>query len=330
MYKVALDVMGGDYAPGEIVYGAYLAAREYHVQVILVGPQDILEKEVELYKNWPENSYCIINASEVVGMSESPSVSFRKKKRSSIRVGLGLVKDKMAEAFVSAGNTGAVMAASTLILGKLPDIERPAIATVLPSKNNPVVMLDVGSNVDCKASYLNQFASMGHCMAQAVLRINNPRVGLLNIGEEVEKGNALTQKAFELIKDQPINFVGNVEGKDILSGAVDVAVCDGFVGNALLKFGEGAADLFFDFFKNESKSSKRSLLGLMLLKKSLKKFKKRFDHEEYGGAPLLGINGVSIVAHGSSSAVAVKNAVRNAIRAVENNMVYRIEGAIHR
>lgn len=327
MIWVALDAMGGDYAPTEIVCGAYNALTDAMVGIVLVGIEDQIRQEMQKYTHWPQDRIKVVHAPEVVGMSESPSSSFRKKKQSSIRVGLDLVKAGDAQAFVSAGNTGAVMAASLLIFGKNDLIERPAIATVFPSEHGPAVVLDMGSNVDCKPEYLVQFAIMGSCFAQSVLHIQNPRVGLLNIGEEEEKGNAATLEAYQRLKQGSLNFVGNVEGRDILAGSADVVVCDGFVGNAILKFGEGVVKVFFNFFKREAKTSLISLLGLLLLKPALKRLQKQYDYEEYGGAPLLGVNGVSIVAHGNSKAQAIKNAVRTAIQSVEGGVVEKIRGA---
>lgn len=332
MLKIALDAMGGDYAPGEVLKGAFLAVEEFSVDIILVGPQEQLLAALsasEFKSHWPHPRLSIHHAPEVVGMGESPAVSFRKKKESSIQVGLRLVKEGGADAFVSAGNTGAVMMASTFILGRIANVERPAIASVLPTKTTPFILLDIGSSVDCKPEHLAQFATMGNCFSKIMLGVEKPRVALLNIGEEVEKGNQQTQAAFELLQQLPLHFVGNIESKYILSGNVDVVVCDGFVGNTLLKFGEGVTSLFMNFFKTEAKRSVLSMLGLLLLKSSLKRFIKRYDHEQYGGAPLLGVDGVSIIAHGSSSAVSMKNAIGTAMRSVEGQIVQQISAALH-
>lgn len=328
MIKVVLDAMGGDFAPDEVLQGAYLALRELPVHIILTGPEDILKKELPRWGEWPNDRISIVHASQIVEMAESPSQSFRKKKDSSIRVGLDLVRDKKADAFVSAGNTGAALTASTLILGRINGVERPAAVTVLPSENGQFVMLDMGTNVDCKSNHLVQFAVMGECFAKLVLGIEKPRVALLNIGEEPDKGNLVTQATFELLQQAPVHFIGNVEGKEILQGKADVVVCDGFVGNNLLKFGEGVSALFMDFFKKEAKSSWLSMLALMLLKPALYRFKKRYDYEEYGGAPILGVNGVSIIAHGRSKSVAIKNAIRTAVVSVQSEMVDRLTKAL--
>jgi phosphate acyltransferase len=328
LIKIAIDAMGGDLGPSEVIKGVSLALKEYPVDIALIGRIDAMKECISALPLFPASRVTLHNANDVVAMSDPPLASFKKKKDSSIRVGLNLVKEKQADGFVSAGNTGAVMLTSTLILGKIEGIERPAITTVLPSKLGPVVILDMGSNVDCKPRFLSQFAEMGNLYSECVLGIKKPRVGLLNIGEESGKGNSVTQEAFSLINELPLNFIGNIEGKDVLFGSADVVVCDGFVGNSILKFGEGVTKLFFDFFKNEAKGSFLSKLGLALLKPALKRFKKEFDYAEFGGAPLLGIKGVSIVAHGKSNAYAIKNAIRICYQAIENNMVEKISAGM--
>ncbi|MFC1770287.1 phosphate acyltransferase PlsX [Candidatus Margulisiibacteriota bacterium] len=326
--KIAVDAMGGDFAPGEIIAGVHLAIKENPIEIVLVGDQGRLEKAISAIPGFPYENVSIVHASENVEMSDSPMESFKKKKDSSIRIGLELIKDKRAQGFVSAGNTGAVMLASTMLLGRISGIDRPAIAAVLPRKNGKVIVLDVGSNVDCKAKYLAQFAKMGSVYAEIVLDIKSPKVGLLNIGEEKSKGNFLTQSAFSLISGTSLNFIGNIEGKDVLSGHVDVVVCDGFVGNAILKFGEGATNLFADFFKNEARSSLMSKIGLLFLKPALRRFKKEYDYIEYGGAPLLGVSGISIIAHGKSKSIAIKNAIKICVKSINNNIVERISEGI--
>ena len=321
--------MGGDLAPSEVLEGALLALNDYPILLSLVGPEDVIRTELSRFPHWPMDRTTIVHAPDVVGMAESPSLAFRKKKHSSIQVGLNLVKNGDADGFVSAGNTGAVMAASILTLGRIPGVERPAIATLFPSQTGPFVMLDMGSTVDCKPSHLFQFGVMGHYFSQLLLSVEQPRVALLNIGEEPDKGNVATLEAYELLGNMDmLNFIGNLEGKDILLGKADVIVCDGFVGNVLLKFGEGVTSLFLDFFRTEAKRSVLSLLGLLLLKSSLKLFMKRFDYQEYGGAPLLGVNGVSIIAHGKSKRLAIKHAIRTCKVTVEQRLVERIATAI--
>ncbi len=328
MIRLAFDVMGGDFAPTETLKGAYLALKETDIHLVLLGPKALLEKELATIPDFPLDRVTLCDAPDVVGMGEHPAQAFRKKKNSSIQLGLNLVRDKEADGFISAGNTGAVMATSTLTLGKIPGVERPAIATILPSKQGPFVMLDMGSNVDCKPQHLEQFALMGHFFSKLTLGIDSPRVALLNIGEERDKGNHLSLEAYELIEKLPIQFIGNIEGKDILFGKADVIVCDGFVGNCLLKFGEGVSELFMDFFRGEAKFSWISALGLMILKPGLKRFIKKFDYQEYGGAPLLGVNGISIIAHGKSKKVAIKNAILRGKQAAENQLVQKVTEAL--
>lgn len=330
MATIALDAVGGDHAPDQIVLGAAEAIAAYdNVKIVLLGPSDLVKESLGRCNVSEGARLSIVHAPDIVDMGESPTRSFRQKKESSIRVGLELVKSGQAHAFVSAGNTGAVMTASTLVLGRINNVERPAIATIMPSKTGPFVMLDMGASVDSRPSHLSQFAVMGSHYAQLILGSKNPKVGLLNIGEEVEKGNQVTQATYELLSAHPgINFIGNVEGKHVLSGVADVVVADGFVGNSMLKFGEGAAELFFDFFKNEAKTNWLALIGLLLLRRSLKQFKKHYDFSEYGGAPLLGLNGVSVVAHGRSNANAIKNAVRQAVASVESQIVENMARAM--
>lgn len=325
LVNIALDAMGGDHAPGVNVEGAYLAAKSLDIQITLVGQKDTLQPYIQQYKDWPHHKIKIKHASETVDMAESPSLSFRRKKDSSIRVGLNLVKENICQGFVSSGNTGAVMTTSLFVLGRLAHVERPSLAAILPSKTSRYVMLDMGSNVDCKPSHLAEFAIMGSIFAEHILGRSNPKVGLLNIGKEKDKGNSLTQETAPLLESLPINYIGHIEGKDITKGASDVVVCDGFTGNNMLKFGEGIVSLFKSFFKEEAKSSLISAIGLLFLKPAFKRFKKNFDYDEYGGAFLLGVNGVSIVAHGSASSIAIKNAIKTAHTACTHRIVNEIE-----
>lgn len=320
--------MGGDHAPETNIEGAIDAVSRYPISITLVGILPQLEKALKKHPQFPHDRISLRHASEVVSMSESPTLSFRKKKDSSIRVGLNMVKNGEAHAFVSAGNTGAMMTSSVFVLGRLPQVERPVLAAVFPSENKPFVLLDMGSSVDCKASHLEQFAVMGHHFSKEILEKDNPEVALLNIGEEEDKGNALTREAFSLLQNSSLNFIGNIEAKAMMKGKADVVVCDGFVGNAILKFGEGISKAFIDFFKKESKTSLLSLIGLALLKPAFKRFKKKFDYDEYGGAHLLGLHGISIVAHGSAKPKAIRNAIKTAMRGVEHNMVEKIKAAL--
>lgn len=320
--KIAVDAMGGDYAPQEIVKGALQAALEYRLAVILVGDEERVR--AELAGNDAGGLVSIVHAPEVIEMREHPAVAVRRKKNSSIVRATQLVKEGEADALVSAGSTGAAMASALLGLGRIKGIDRPAIAGVLPSEKGFTVLLDAGANVDCKPHHLLQFGVMGYIYAKKILGIPDPRVGLLSNGEEETKGNETTLAAFPLLKNAGINFIGNVEGRDIFRGTVDVVVCDGFVGNIVLKTGEGMAGALFKMMKEEIAKSWLAKMGTVMAEPALKGFKKRLDYAEYGGAPLLGVNGVSIICHGSSTARAVKNAVRVAGESVESRLVEAI------
>lgn len=324
--KIAIDAMGGDFAPKEVVQGALLAAKEYQIQIVLVGDQTSIE--AEMAGDDAGGLLTIQHAPEVIEMDEHPGVAIRKKRNSSIVIGNGLVKNGAADAMVSAGNTGAAMAASLFGLGRPEGIDRPAIATVMPTVKGFMVLVDAGANVDCKPHQLQQFALMGSLYSEKVLGTNNPRVGLLNIGSEEGKGNELTQGVYQLLKDNPmINFIGNIEGRDIMTGDVDVVVCDGFVGNIVLKTAEGVAMTLMGMFKKglEPLAAKMEPQQLMAM---MAGFKKQIDYSEYGGAPLLGVNGVSIIGHGSSKANAIKNALRVAKESVENGLVTAISDSV--
>lgn len=314
--KVALDAMGGDTAPASLVEGAILAAREYGVEVVLVGNQEKVCAELSRHPA-RELPIAVYHADQKVEMDESPSAVVRKKRRSSIWVATELVKRGEASAVVSAGNTGASMATSLFILGTLTGVERPAIATLLPTLSGTSMMLDVGANVDCKPVQLLQFAIMGHVFAETILRIPSPRVGLLSIGEEDTKGNELTKEVFKELKRLNLNFIGNVEGRDVYGGGADVVVCDGFIGNVALKISEGLSDVIVKFLRREIVQSRWGRIGFFFLKPAFSNFKKKIDYAEYGGAPLLGINGISVVCHGRSSPKAIKNAIKVAIDLVE-------------
>ncbi len=309
--KIAVDAMGGDNAPTAEVAGAVSACRKWGCKVVLVG--DTKQIKIEIAKHDVDGlDIDIHHASEVVGMHESPSQALRKKKDSSIRVAFDLVKQGSASAVVSAGNSGAIMACGMFVLGRVKGIERPAIGTMLPNLNTETMVLDMGANVDCKASHLNQFALMGSLYVEHLLAKKNPRVGLLSNGEEEKKGNDLTREAHLLLKDSPLNYVGYVEGGDVYNGSVDVVVCDGFVGNVLLKVSEGLAVAIGTMLKQEIQGRFFAKIGYLLSKPAFAAFKKRTDPSEYGGAPLLGIAGAGIVCHGSSDAVAISTAIRQA------------------
>lgn len=320
--------MGGDFAPKVPVEGACLAVKQYPFIVTLVGKKDLIQAELDRIGDYPKDKIIIHDATDVVTMSESPTTSYKSKPNSSIRVGLTLVKEGKADGFVSAGNTGAVMFASIMVLGRIKGVERPAICGIIPSQTGPFLLLDMGSNVDSKPSHLAQFALMGHHFSREILGKKEPKVALLNIGEEEDKGDSLTTATYPLLKQSNLNFIGNIEGKELMSSEVDVVVCDGFVGNTVLKFGEGVSKMFTNFFKSAAKKSIFSLLGLLLLRPALKEFKSQFDYDEYGGAPLLGIDGVSIIAHGSASSKAIMNALRTAVREKEGKVVDRIKEAL--
>lgn len=307
--KIALDAMGGDHAPEAIVEGAILAARDLDVEVILVGDEKKVEAALSRHAT-AGLPLSIVHASQKVEMEDSPSSVIRKKRNSSIWIATELVKKSEAVAVISAGNTGAAMATSLFILGPLSGVERPAIATLLPTLKGQAVLIDVGANVDCKPQHLFQFAIMGDMYAEKILGIREPTVGLLSIGEEDTKGNELTKEVFKMLKRSSLAFIGNVEGGDVYSGDTDVVVCDGFIGNVALKISEGLSDAIIKFLKREIMDSFRGKLGYFFLKPSFERFKKKIDYAEYGGAPLLGVDGISIICHGNSSGRAIRNAVR--------------------
>jgi len=318
-YKVAVDAMGGDHAPHVTVEGSVLAAREFGIPVILVGDEDRIRRE--LLRHEVENLPLEIkHTSEVVEMDETPTTAIKKKRDSSLRVAFELVRDRKAHAVVSAGNSGAAIAAALFVLRRLKGVERPAINTVIPSLNGAVSLIDAGANPTCKPYYLVQFAIMGSVYMQEVMRIDKPRVGLLSNGEEESKGIDLTREANELLKRSSLNYIGYVEGRDIYKGGVDVVVCDGFVGNIILKTSEGVFEVLGQVLKEEISKSYLSKLGYLLSKKSFSNFKKKFDYSEYGGAPLLGVDGTVIISHGRSSSTAIKNAVRIASELVERDV----------
>jgi glycerol-3-phosphate acyltransferase PlsX len=325
--KIAVDAMGGDNAPQVVVEGAILAVKEHDVGLYLVGVESAIRQQLTKY-DIKGLELEIVPAADVVGMDESPLAGLRRKRDTSLLRAARLVKSGEAQAMVSAGNTGAAMACAKLTLGSLKGVERPAIATLLPSLKGYSLLLDVGANVDCKPHHLLQFAVMGHIYAQEIMGIAEPRVGLLNIGEERGKGNELTKQSFELLEHAPLNFVGNVEGKQIYNGEADVIVCDGFIGNIGLKVSEAVADTITVLFKRELEKSLVNKLGACLLRGSLRELKRRIDYSEYGGAPLLGINGVCVICHGGSSAKAIKNAIRVASEFVSHRVNERIESHI--
>ncbi|MFQ6014200.1 MAG: phosphate acyltransferase PlsX [Anaerolineae bacterium] len=326
--KVVLDAMGGDHAPEVVVQGAIQAAQDYGSEIILVGPKDRVR--AELSKGSAQGlPLSVVHASQVVEMKEHPAAATKEKKDSSIVVGMRLVKEGKAAAFVSAGNTGAVMAGALFYLGRLKGIKRPGLAAIYPTSRGPCLILDVGANTDCKPEYLHQFAIMGSIYMEKVLGIANPRVGLLSNGEEETKGNRLVLQTHQLLKRTPsLNFIGNVEGKDVPAGMADVVVCDGFDGNVVIKLSEGLAKSLMEIIKEEIKRNPLAIVGALLARPAFKAVEKRLDYAEFGGAPLLGVNGVVIIGHGRSNAKAIKNAVRTAEAAVEGGMLTSIKEGI--
>src|SRR5450631_2988681 len=318
---IALDAMGSDKAPDPEIRGAILACRQLPVRVHLVGRED--ELRAHLYNHLQGESLPIViqHASEIIGMDEKAALAVRNKRDSSMRVGLKQVREKHAAGFVTAGNTGAAMACAKMVLGALPGVDRPALAAIMPTASgSPCVLLDVGANVDCKPHNLEQFAVMGEIYFRSMFGTRRPRVGLLSIGEEESKGNELTRETFQLLKQLPLNFIGNVEGRDIYSGMVDVIVADGFVGNVALKTSEGVANLVRATLKETLEATITRQVGYLLSRSAFADFKKRLDHTEYGGAPLLGVRGVCFITHGSSNMNAIKNALRVAAEFAERNI----------
>lgn len=316
--RIAIDAMGGDNAPREVVRGAIDAAREYGLSIALVGQSSVVEQF--LPKPVPSN-VSMVEAAQIVSMKEHPAVAIRQKRDSSLAVGLKLVKQHEADAFVSAGNSGAIMAAALLALGRIEGVERPAIASVFPAASGVFLLLDIGANADCRANFLLQFARMGTVYAERVLGVANPRVGLLSNGEEETKGSQLVLEAHQLLKGSELNFMGNVEGKDATKGVADVIVTDGFTGNVVIKVAEGISEMLFDLLRESITSRLRFRLAAALLRPAFSLVRQRLDYSEYGGAPLLGVNGVVIIAHGRSDAKAIKNAVRVAKESVERDVV---------
>jgi glycerol-3-phosphate acyltransferase PlsX len=327
MLTIAVDAMGGDHAPKSEVEGAVRAARSLDVRVLLVGQEDAVRRELSLYDDWRSLPIEVVHASEVITMEDSAARAVRLKRDSSMRVASRLVRDGVAQGFVSAGNTGAVMATAKMVQGVVPGVARPALALVLPTlvKDSPVVVVDVGANVDCSPRMLAQFAVMGETYSRIILGRGKPRVAILSIGEEDHKGNEVTRSAAPLLKSLNLNFIGNVEGRDIYGGQVDVVVCDGFIGNVVLKVSEGLVDMVRHLLRESLEATISGKIGYVLAKNAFADFKKRVDYSEFGGAPLLGVRGCCIICHGRSNANAMKNAIRVAKDFSEGNLNRRIE-----
>ena len=326
---VAIDAMGGDHAPEEIVAGACAAARSVACRIALVGDRDRIDSIAKTSGGLPPN-IAVVHADGAVAMDEAPAAAVRRGASTSMGKMVDLVRDGTAHAAFSAGNSGAFLAIATIRLRTLPGIARPAIATAWPARKGPMVLLDAGANVDCRPDWLVQFAIMGSAYARSVLGIAEPKVGLLSVGEEEGKGNALTEATFPLLSEAPINFVGNVEGGDLLLGQADVIVCDGFVGNIALKLAEASGEYFFGALLESAKANARGKIGLQILRPALRALRKRFDHREYGGAPLLGVRGICLIGHGRADARAIGSACRAALRAVRQDLVGSIGGLVDR
>jgi phosphate acyltransferase len=324
---IAVDGMGGDNSPSAVVEGSVMAVKEWDVSIFLTGPKEKLEEELGKYE-YSKDRIQIIDAREVISPNDHPVNAIRRKKGSSLHAALNLVKNGDAHAVISAGSTGAFMAGALFIIGRIKGIDRPALAPVMPGKNGSFMVIDCGANAECKPVNLIQFGIMGKIYMENIMGIKTPKVGLINIGAEEEKGNELTKAAYKLLKASRMNFVGNVEPREIPLGDVQVLVCDGFVGNTVLKMYEGVASTIFDELKAEIMSSLKTKIGGMLLKPVFKNFKKKFDYKEVGGAPFLGVDGICIKAHGSSDGKAIKNAIRQAKIFHENEVLMKIKAEI--
>ncbi len=329
--RIAVDAMGGDFAPDEIIAGALLAQARFDVDILLVGDETAIANYLKQHHIKLSDRIEIVAAEGQIDMHEEPLEGLRRKPKSSIAVSMDLVKQKKADAVVAAGHTGAAMAAALLRLGRLKGIDRPAIGALMPTliPHKPVLLLDVGANVDCRPKFIEQFAIMGYLYSRYALGVKEPKLGLLNIGEESSKGNDLAVRVHQSLVDNPhIPFAGNAEGRDVMSGSFDVIVCDGFMGNVLLKFAEGVGRVAMQILKEELPRGWWGKLGVLFLRPNLKQVKQRMDYAEYGGALLLGVNGVCVIGHGSSKASSIANAVRVAKDAVDNQLLDRISSEI--
>lgn len=318
--KIIVDGMGGDNSPIEIVKGSVDAVKEYGINIIIVGKEDIILKELSKY-TYPKERIETLNSEQIITNDEDPALAIRRKKDSSMVVGLKALSDGLGHGFVSAGSTGALLAGGLFIIKRIQGIDRAALATAYPTIDGLSLLVDGGANVDCKPEYLNQFGIMGSIYMEHVMGVKSPRVGLVNIGKEEGKGNLLTKEAYELLKKSPINFIGNIEGRELPAGVADVILCDGFAGNIILKLTEGMAISIFDSLKKMFLTNTGTKIGALLLKPQLKEFKSKMDYREYGGAPLLGTKQAIVKAHGSSDALAIKNAIRQLIDFIEKDVI---------
>jgi glycerol-3-phosphate acyltransferase PlsX len=322
--RIAIDAMGGDDGPGTIIDGALVAARHLQIGLLLAGDRHLIERELSRHPAAGALDLEILDTPEHVDMAEPASAALRRKPRASIKLACEAVRDGRAAALFSAGHTGASVMAAIGAFGRLAGIERPALATIIPTRQEPAVLLDSGAMVECRPQHLVQFAQMGSAYARLAFGRSAPRVGLLSVGEEEGKGNELTREAHQLLKSAPINFIGNIEGRDVYAGETDVIVCDGFTGNVTLKISEGLVEAIESLLHAELQSTFGSQIGYLLSAQAFRRFRKRVDYSEYGGAPLLGINGICIVGHGRSSAKAVRNAVTMAFRAVNEGLLEKL------
>src|SRR5215211_6728019 len=320
--------MGGDHAPGPIVDGAVASARHLPLGLLLVGPREVVERELARHADALLLDITILDTPDVIGMAEAPAQALRRKPRASIRLAAEAVADGRAVAMFSAGSTGASVMAAYAGFGLLPGVDRPALATTIPTRTRAAVLLDAGANVECRPQHLLQFAVMGGVYARLALGIAHPRVGLLSIGEEESKGNELTREAHRLLKSAPVHFIGNVEGREIYSGVADVIVCDGFTGNVVLKTSEGLVDTVEALLGDELQGTFSAQMGYLLSRRAFRRFRRRVDYSEFGGAPLVGVAGLAIVGHGRSSVKAVRNAIAMAYRFASSDFLPRIEREI--
>lgn len=325
--KIVVDAMGSDRHPQPDVEGAVWAAREYGVEIVLVGKKDVVETELAKHDLMGLNMD-LVHASQVIEMKEHPAAAAKSKKDASMVVGIKMLKQKQVDAFVSAGNSGGVLASALFYLGRIKGVKRPALSAVFPTRTGHCFMLDIGANADCKPDYLLQFAVMGSVYAERVLGMANPRVAIVSNGEEEGKGSMLVQQTYPLLKASGLNFVGNAEGKDIPAGFADVIVTDGFTGNVIVKLSEGIVSFLLSMIKEEIKSRTLASVGALLAKPAFEQVRKRLDYREYGGGPLLGVDGIVIVAHGRSDSLAIKNAIRVAKQAVEGGTLDALRSGI--
>jgi phosphate acyltransferase len=326
--RIAVDAMGGDDAPGAIIDGAVAAARLFDASIVLVGARDRVEAALASHGDWQSLGFELVDAPEAIGMGEAPASTLRRRPRASIRVAAELVAEGRAQAIFSAGNTGATVVAAHAAFGMVPGVDRPALATTIPTRGQQAVLLDAGATVECRPHHLLQFAVMGSVYARVALRIERPRVGLLSIGEEETKGNELTKETHRLLKGTALNFIGNVEGREIYSGVADVVVCDGFTGNIVLKTSEGLVDAVDALLGEALQDTVRGKIGYLFAQRAFRRFRRRVDYSEYGGAPLLGVGGLTVVGHGRSSARAVRNAIAMAARFAASEFNQRVEQEI--